>query len=488
VAKQNVKIISIISPAMASAASAEAAGDTPGVDIQRLLEENLRQQYEFATERFQKALWYAIVATVGVILALLIFTGLNAFGVRRIPDTFQLYVPFYEWRTDGVKSPPVSLWSCEVVVQSTRLISSAADIGASMFIVDEQGNVQGSIAGIARLCTLIAVFFAVWFSYRKMLLRRYALHGHEAQRQDFEQLPRWQFWLTRTLYTFASLFGTYVVVSITWLAVGAMFKTLALDWFNAAIIVVLFTWAITFAATYASLAVTTRETLLLALSIFVIGFSASFALSPQLGDARKEWWQMAVSSAGQENPSAPLFTGTLLSGPLVLLALWFDLDSILQKMIGDGQVRLLKVNQWMWVTRILYGMLVLGFIFVGMIRVDEHNFRVNMVFHAGGAVMAILSAIFSGILIRKRHFHPWYRFLSNYVLIIATFTLGLLGVIQLNPLKFGAVGEGLVGMTVIELALFLLIGVWMYVTVDNLLGQADIKAFDGPLLVMARKE
>jgi hypothetical protein len=267
-----------------------------------------------------------------------------------------------------------------------------------------------------------------------------------------------------------------------------MFKLLILDWFNAALIVVLFTWGITFVATYTALAVTTREILLLALLIFVIGFAASFALSPQLGAAKKEWWQMAVSSAGQENPSAPLFTGTLLSGPLLLLVLWFDLDSILQKMIADGQVRWLNVNQWMWVTRVLYGMLVLGFIFVGMIRVDEHNFRVNMVFHAGGAVMAILSAILSGILIRKRHFHPWYRFLSNYLLVITTVALGFLGVIQLNPLTVGAVGEGLVSMTVIELVLFLLIGIWMYVTVDNLLGQADIRAFDGPLLVMARKE
>jgi hypothetical protein len=54
----------------------------------------------------------------------------------------------------------------------------------------------GSVAGIARLCSLISVCFAVWFTYRKQLVTWYQLNMQEAQRQDFEQMPRWQFWLT----------------------------------------------------------------------------------------------------------------------------------------------------------------------------------------------------------------------------------------------------------------------------------------------------
>lgn len=454
-------------------------------DVKQLLEDNLKQQYEFAARRFQTALLYSTLATIGVVIALIVFTGLNAFNVRQLPDQFKLFIEFNEWAKDDTDQS-VCDWTCEIGKQSTRLLANASKIGLSMFTTDDQGNVIGNIAGIARLCTLIAVFFAVWFAYRKQLLTRYDLNGQVAQRADFETMPRWQFWLTRTLYTLASLFGTYVVVSVVWLGVGAMFKNMALDWFNAIIIIVLFTGVTTLIAAYGALAVTTREVLLLALLIFATGFSASFALSPLVRN--QEWWQLAVSSAGEFNPSAPLFTGTLVSGSLALVVMWFDIDSILQKMIADGGVRYLNAMQWMWVARILYVMPVVGLILVGFVRVDPNLFRFNMVFHAGGATLAVLGAIFSAILIRKRRFHPWYKIFSVYILLGATVVMALLGSLQLNPFSFGGVGDGLVSLTVIELTLFLLIGVWMYVTVDNLLGQANINAFDGPLLVMARKD
>ena len=476
-AKQNLKLITV------NAQAAESA-ETP--DIKHLLEENLKQQYEFATKRFQTALLYSTLATAGVVIALIVFTGLNFFNIRHLPDQYKLYTSFYEWRTEGVEQAPVCTWSCEILTQSTRLLTSASDIAASMFAVDDQGSVVGNVAGIARLCTLIAVFFAVWFSYRKQLLTRYDLNGQTAQREDFENMPRWQFWLTRGLYSLASLFGTYVVVSIVWLCVAAMFKNMTLDWFNAALLIILFTGVTTLIATYGALAVTTREVLLLALLIFATGFSASFALSPLV--RKQEWWQLAVSSAGEFNPSAPLFTGTLLSGSLALVVLWFDIDSILQKMIADGSVRFLTAARWMWVARILYIMPVVGLTLVGFVRVDPVQYRFNMVFHAGGATLAVLGAILSGLLIRKHRFHPWYKIFSVYILLGATVLMALLGSVQLNPLAFAPVGDGLVSLTVIELTLFLLIGLWMYVTVDNLLGQANINAFDGPVVVMARKD
>jgi len=45
-------------------------------------------------------------------------------------------------------------------------------------------------------------------------------------------------------------------------------------------VIILFTGAVTFAATYGALAVTTRDVLLLGLFTFAIGLSVSFALAP----------------------------------------------------------------------------------------------------------------------------------------------------------------------------------------------------------------
>jgi hypothetical protein len=247
-----------------------------------------------------------------------------------------------------------------------------------------------------------------------------------------------------------------------------------LNWFNALIVIIVFTATMTFAAVFVALAVTTRGVLLLGLSIVMIGLAVSFALAPAIDD--KQWWLKAVSSAGQLNPSAPVFTGTLVSGSLTLVVLWFDINSMIHKMISDGDVKFLTASQWMWVARLLYATVVLGLTLVGLIRVDKEKFAENSWFHAGGAVAAIASVAISGLLIRKRRFHPLYKFFSVYIQLGVTFGLIILGSLKLEAPWIGSPGTGIISMTVLELSLFALMGLWGYLTVNNLVVQANIRA------------
>lgn len=453
--------------------------------VQTVLEKHLFQKYEFQRMRFQTAFIYAGVTTVGVIIALLVATLLDVMPVSRLPETYRLFAPFVEWSNTGAQDQVCS-WECEILTQSTRLFKAASDVGASI-VSRETG--QGNIAGIARLCSLISVSIVVWFSYRKQLVQYYTMNAQQAQLNDFNSTPRWQFWLSRIFYTLAALFGTYVMVSIIWFGLSLVFKNLTLQWFNAAIVVVVFTWTATFAGAIMGLAASTRHVLLLGLFTFVFGFSASFALAPttEVEGLAFEWWQGAVSSAGRANPSASLFTGTLFSGSLSLVVLWFDINSIIQAMIDDGKVRLLSAKGWMWVARLLYAALILGLLAVGFIRVDRANFPINMVFHAGGAVLAIASVVICALLIRKHRFHPWYKIFSVHILLGVTVVMAVFGSFRFDPPTFVPPGEGIISLTVIELTLLILIGVWGYITVDNLLAQANIKAFEGEV-IMVRQE
>jgi hypothetical protein len=202
----------------------------------------------------------------------------------------------------------------------------------------------------------------------------------------------------------------------------------------------------------------------------------------------RQWWEVAVSNAGQFNPSASLFTGTLLSGSLALVILWFDTDSIIHKMIDDGDVRLLSADGWRWVARALYFVMIFGLLLLAFIRVDQVNFPFNMVFHAGGSIASISCAVIAGLLIRKKHFHRWYRIFTIYVLLGLTVGLSILSSLKLDPLSVVFPGTGIISLVVIELALFILIGLWVYITAENLLGQANIHAFDGQVIVMMRRE
>jgi hypothetical protein len=256
---------------------------------------------------------------------------------------------------------------------------------------------------------------------------------------------------------------------------------MVLNWPDAFIVIILFTGAVTLAATYGALAVTTRGVLLLGLFTFAIGLSVSFALAPA------DWYLGAVSNAGQLNPSAPLFTGTLLGGSLALVVLWFDMNSIIEKMIGDGEIRMFNARAWMWVARILYTILILGLLFVGFIRVDKVNYPFNMVFHAGGAILAIASVVIAGLLIRKSRFHPWYKIFSVHILLGITIAMAVFGSLKLESPYWVYPGTGIISLTVIELSLMILIGLWVYFTVDGLLVNANINAFEGEVLVVTSK-
>ena len=74
--QQNLKLITV---------SSQAAESIGTQDVKLLLEENLKQQYEFATKRFQTALLYAVLATAGVIIALIVFTGFAMVFFKEMP-------------------------------------------------------------------------------------------------------------------------------------------------------------------------------------------------------------------------------------------------------------------------------------------------------------------------------------------------------------------------------------------------------------------
>ena len=460
---------------------AEGSATAEAIDPQQLLQAHLMRRYALQGQRIETAFMVALMATLGVVIALVIFSLINA---GRLPEDYVLFAQFQEWRSDETTQYPVCEWRCEIVTQAKRILAAASQTGESIIAEDGRGNV----AGFARLCTLIAVSISVAFVYRRQLAARYEINAQLAQLEDFEEMPGWQRWLNRILYTFSALFGVYVVVSIIWLGLSLIFKNMVLDWPSTVLVVALFTSTMTFVAAFGALAVTTRDILALGLFVFLAGFSVSFALAPILGDG-SQWWQSAVSNAGQLNPSAPLFTATLASASLALIVMWFDIDSLIGQMIDDGDVRLLSSEQWLWVARLLYAMLIVGLLFVGFIRVDDINHPFNKVFHAGGSVFAIASIVIAGLLIRKRNFYPWYRLFSVHGLVGLTLGMAILGSLKLDPLSVVFVGTGLISLTVIELALFILIGLWVFVTVDNLLSQANIQALKGQVFVaMASSE
>jgi hypothetical protein len=438
-------------------------------EVEEWLQDNLTQKYDYQVLRIKTALMYTVAATLGAIIGLIVASMLNLPNVNPLPEANNFYAEFLEWRGKGLEDP-VCIWHCEIVTQVKRLVSNAIIIGASIITEGHEGN----IVAMARLCSLISVIFAVGFAFRQQLPQFYSLNAQKAELEDFQNTPGWELWLSRILYTLASLFGTYVVVSILGFGLSKAFKELTLNWFNALLVIIVFTGTMTFAAVFGALAVTTRGVLLLGLFTVMIGLAVSFALAPEIDD--QQWWLKAVSSAGQFNPSAPIFTGTLMSGSLTLVVLWFDINRMIHKMIIDGDVKLLTANQWMWVARILYATVVLGLFFVGLIRVDKANFAVNSWFHAGGAVAAIASVAISGLLIRKRRFHPLYKFFSVYIQLGVTIALIVLGSLKLESPWIGSPGTGIINMTVLELSLFALMGLWGYLTVNNLVVQANIRA------------
>ena len=436
------------------------------------LHDNLKKQYEQKLRRIQTAAGYSAAATIGVVIALIVVSALHLVSVGPLTERNQLYAQFLEWDTTGPQIQ-VCNWDCEIGIQVRRLFSNDVLVLASVIANDHEGN----IAGIARLCTLVAVTITAAFAYRRQVAEYYSLNGQQAELNDFQATPPWEQWVSRVFYTLATLFGTYVVVSLLWLGISLAFKELSLNWFDSSIVIIGFTAVTTFVATYGALAVTTRGVLLLTLMTYGFGLSASFALS-QLIDGQ-QWWERAVSAAGQLNPSASVFTGTFLSGSFAMVVLWFDINSMIHSIVNDGKPWLLKPAQWMIVVRVLYIIFVLGLLFVGFIRVDQKNFPQNMLFHAGGAIASISSVVMSGLLIRKRRFPPWYTAFSVYILFGVTVVIAILSSLTLNPLTVVFPGTGIISLTVMELILLMLLGVWMYITVDNLVAIENIRALAG---------
>ena len=436
------------------------------------LHDNFQKKYNLKLRRIQTAFMCSAMATIGIVIALVVASLLNFPSGGPIAAKDQLSMQYLDWNPNGPQYAICS-WDCEIGVQFQRLFSNNTLVVASIYALNNEGN----IAGIARLCNLVAVSIAVFFAYRQQLTEYYFLNAQKAELEDFQETPQWELWLSRIAYTLATLFGTYVVVSIFWLGVDLAFKDVTLNWFDASILIIGSTAVMTFIATFGALAVTTRGILLLGLMTYLFGLTASFALTPLIDG--QQWWQRAVSSAGQLNPSAPVFTGTFLSGALAMLVLWLDVNGMVRKVIADGPLLLLGARGWMNVVRVLYIAFVGGLLFVGFIRVDRINFPRNMLFHAGGAMAAIACVVMSGLIIRKRRFPPWYKAFSVYILLGVTLGITILSSFTLDPFTIVDPGTGIVSLTVLELVLLMMLGVWTYITVDNLVTIENIRALTG---------
>ncbi|MBA3872635.1 MAG: hypothetical protein H0X30_26155 [Anaerolineae bacterium] len=436
---------------------------------QQITQELLPSEYDYLERRFYIALGYSIAAVVSVLVALFL---LSLVRHDTLPQIYKLYLPFVGWNGDShaLRQFPIVNWDQEIIQQLYRLFYAAVDVENS--VGADHGHV-GSIAGIARLCTLVTVISSVFILYRRDIRTHYKIYDQPTQLENFNKMSPVKQGLARFLYVGATTFGTYVIVSIMWLGLSQVFKNLSFnDGLSPAIAILLFTGLITFITTFGALAVTTHEVLLLGLGTLGIGFMVSFALAQpncrQSGFSVpllcllpvRQWWEIAVSNAGQSNPSASLFTGSLLSGAITFIVVWFDIDNTVIDLANKLTLRWFKPIVWISIARFLFTVFILGLLFVGFIRVAP-EFPMNRAFHTGGAVSAIISALALACIMPKQSFRPWYKLLS----------IGL-GAVTAIMIVLGALN--LVSLTVIELTVFVMIGLWIYATVDSLLAQANI--------------
>lgn len=238
---------------------------------------------------------------------------------------------------------------------------------------------------------------------------------------------------------------------------------------------------------------------MMGLVTFALGLGLSFSVAPQvctIGDeVNMQWWECAVSTAGAQWPSAPLFTAALVGASCGLWALWFDIDGMIKATIENNPERLaggglltrwfrrmlswLENREGVWEMRVaggLYFVIVLGFILVGLIRVsDDPALWMNTVLHTGGAAASAISVVLLSRLIHSTSFPGWYRVFSSKYVILITIAIIAASFISLVPLGLVPLRKGLLNLTAVELSLFVLMGTWLYLTVDILVGQAHVQ-------------
>lgn len=186
-----------------------------------LLTKLLEAAQVFQRERALTALKITISATAGLAVALAVIALLVTLSGNELPQGHHFFESFQEWEYNaGVE--PSCWWLCEIWTSAGRLVTAAQQIGKSVIAVSD-GVLVGNIAGMARLGTIVTVFIALLFTYRKKLPELYGINGQAVQQRDFMILAkkRGQFSLSRGLYLITTLVGTYTITSLAWLGPGA---------------------------------------------------------------------------------------------------------------------------------------------------------------------------------------------------------------------------------------------------------------------------
>lgn len=435
--------------------------------------------------RLQNAGLISLITTV-----LVVSIGF-VFYVSSLPPNFAINGTFLEWtlQENEAECPNHDNPACvgdvlrEFEISISRLGNNLFGLFQSTRIDDETSY----LGGVARLLSVISISIAVFYAYRRHLEERYIVENKRSQLEDFRDLKEHKltFFFTRILYTAATFFGSYIVISLAWVVLSQIFRGLSLTTIWAWMVIGGFVFASTFASTYWAIAVSTRELVLIGVGTFVLGFAVSFAVAPLMINPETmektdtvRWWTMAISSAGKLQPAASLFTSALASLAVVFWIVWFDIDSIIEMGIaksGEASVPIVDIDnvKWVHVNRkyliiVCYTFVIVGLLSIGLVRVDRpaSDFALNIFFHsilgAGGAILGLFFVCWHVKLITRRTiFTLPYRVYFIIGAIISAVALGLYTFLGVN-------------LTAVELVIFTISGSLMVITIEILLLQADI--------------
>lgn len=426
-----------------------------------------------------------------VISALVIIIGLVSL-MPTLPPTYRIDDTFFEWtRAESDEGCPnqdnLENLACvgdvvrEFAISGIRLVTNFMGLFASMVVEDSQIT---SLGGVARFLSVFSISAAVFLSYRRHLEDRYEMNHQYSQLHDFRDLKtkKYTFLWTRILYTVATMFGSYIVVSLVWVGLSQVFKEISFGTPAAWVIIGLFVILSTFAATYYASAVTTREIILIGAGTFVLGFTVSFAVAPLMNvvstQGGEQWWKGAISNAGKLQPSGALFTSALAGLAIVFWIVWYDIDSIIENAIehsGRPHTPIINIRniqlfpfRTKYIIIFFYVLVIIGLISIGLVRVayPVSQFALNLFFHSVLGAFGAIGGLFFvcwhvSRLTKKTILSPWYDryFIAGALISIAAFALSYTPIMNL---------------TTAELIVFSLSGVLMFFTIELLLLQADL--------------
>ncbi|MCA9903907.1 MAG: hypothetical protein KC547_08625 [Anaerolineae bacterium] len=418
----------------------------------------LRRAQALEMRRMQiAAIWGLIAFAVAFVTSLIFFAG---------TDNVPMFHSFPEWEPVSSNFTALTVPG-EVGISFQRL--------ADAFVAFLRSGESDQIAAASRLLSCVAIFVAVVFTYRNLLLEHYEVHELYAQYEDFKRAAHTRtHQISRFLVALALTITNYVLFSVLWIILSQIFKEFSAPYWSAAGFSAVSVAAVTFIYVYWSLTVTTRHLVALGLLTFITGLCASFALaSPENG---QQWWQAAISRAGADPRVSWLFTSTLGSVFIIFVLLWIDVDNFVRLITVQGEAQRAftvqatssgwraAIQHWInahtyQIFRALYFLALLGLLGVGFVRTDARDIG-TLIAHTGGATSAIIIFNIVGLFFASWYpdpvlGQPFKR--TSYILVGA----GIISIVLF--------AIGVLNLAGIELICLLIICFWLYLALENLL-------------------